>query len=1192
MADSELQAVEAALNTLVLAQTEAAFQKVVNRLLPALLSALATKSDAARAKCIQTLHHVNVRIRSHPQIKLPFDQVLQVAIDPKAAILTSNVAIQGGYLGRCFDRLSQSEQAGTLPHLVSAADTMSSQQNKDALHFLSIRALTAASVGQPKTSGDLLWQQVSSCADTAITSFFSYTFLALRGKLKSSIPEQSLLAVLRLASEYAGLNQPERAATVFPHFLVAAGNASRSNLAAAGESAMKRVDTCDVLASVDPSIAGILFDLFNDPHAEVSLRIVVLGKGLLRVTLCANCFPEVFDVFRHSLFAPGIPPRFQSLGMQFVSFVITNCDADVLEANTTEFVTLMMKLVNNDTDGGPPFSDKVRGFGYTALSDLAVHVPSLVHSSTIPAEIFFSAAQSKQHPPEVRTRASLALSTLARVVRVKRDDATSFRAKVLKTLMETVHDQDEVSVSARTAAVHWANECFLFSDPEARLVNIIAAADRSSRVSSLAAVGLSMTVTSAERVRQGISTAEDSYPEFESIVNKYSAYCRTHRPNPASAAVYLHFGMRCFNHMLAPGKKVELLPPGTIDRFLSTRTLTMKSVKTLLSTAHEALLGPAANYHPDLERAALTTVLFASKTTTLGAEVGSTYKNRIGDLLKLIERKSALGDVVLARALSMIIGACTPSFSRSDLLETIRLCGEGLEPNESGVADGRIGEDSRVAKIMAIGQVFRSLGSHEETLENAQSAQVSEITGHVAKRTMLAIDSSDIVRAAACNALADIGAERHLPISLADRQKVISNLTGVLKLISSSSRVVQAAAQALGKICIGEPRLSFKLKAMEGLLFVCRERKEEDIRFTASESLVRSVSSFDAPSPSILDEPVSDAKKSDGLVDPAALQSVLEMRSRGYSVREAVVDDGDEQGTSLVRGTIMKIINLATDERPNARAGGCVCLFTFLKLITDTPDSVTEAFATADDEVRFRQIQGELLDLLPDIQKAFTILLSDRSDFVQQLASCGIAFVYNICPPKDQKDLVASLVRSLTTGKKAAATVPGDRGVLLEFGGVDVNVKSTGARSATYKELCNLAQDMGEPELVYKFMDLAGHAALWNSRKGAALAGSALLNTDIAAEQLRPHVKSLLPRLYVYCYDPSESVRMAMGSVISAVVKASGHGSVSEAITANFQLVTDHCIKSMTSRQWRSREAGCGALRDILTSRTWGKSKT
>ena len=36
---------------------------------------------------------------------------------------------------------------------------------------------------------------------------------------------------------------------------------------------------------------------------------------------------------------------------------------------------------------------------------------------------------------------------------------------------------------------------------------------------------------------------------------------------------------------------------------------------------------------------------------------------------------------------------------------------------------------------------------------------------------------------------------------------------------------------------------------------------------------------------------------------------------------------------------------------------------------------------------------------------------------------------------------------------------------------------------STYKELCSLASDLNKPDLVYKFMSLANHNALWNSKK-------------------------------------------------------------------------------------------------------------
>ena len=37
---------------------------------------------------------------------------------------------------------------------------------------------------------------------------------------------------------------------------------------------------------------------------------------------------------------------------------------------------------------------------------------------------------------------------------------------------------------------------------------------------------------------------------------------------------------------------------------------------------------------------------------------------------------------------------------------------------------------------------------------------------------------------------------------------------------------------------------------------------------------------------------------------------------------------------------------------------------------------------------------------------------------------------------------------------------------------------ASGGKLNTYKELCNLANEMGQPDLIYKFMDLANYQAL------------------------------------------------------------------------------------------------------------------
>lgn len=1202
MADPELEAVEEALNVLALAESDMALQKVITRLLPAVLEALSTKSKAARAKCIETLQHINVRLRASPSVKLPFYDVLRVATKPDAAVFTVNLAVQGGYLTRCFDRLSTAEKAQALPALVTAAVTVTSPVNRAVVNFLSIRALSARSAQTPVSGSPDLFDALNECSQAAIFALFDYILQSLRQKLTVTLPDSALVSSVRLASEYAGTKNPERAARIFPILLVAAGTTSRSSLVAAAEDALKKIQSADVLAAADPSIVQTLFNLYNDTLAEIPVRVVILSKGLLNITLCASCFPEVLDVIRYSLQTPGVPPRLQALGMQFFSFVLANADRTVLIHNADPLNDVLVQLASDCTNGSPSFPDAVRGYGFTGLGELVLRVPSLFGTRNITADFFFLAAQAPLLPAPARTCATQALIAIMRVLKFDPQSATELRSSVIATLRRTLANRAEHAAPARSAAVQWANECFLFSDCEARLLNMLAAADLKQDVRQYALAGLA---PKRWRFKDGSRSSDDITEEnkrrltLRDVVDVYSTYVKENgSPHPQTTEAFLKFAFYILRYSVVSGGKLELIHVSKVDNFFNDHIEELDPFLQVVNIAEGILTTWNDGIKPSLENIAISIIAFSSRVESLKHGCVLKFANRIDDLVQLATRKSATGNVPVVRAVAKIIATVTDPLPLDDLNKLVQKLSKDLEPDPSGLPSGRKGEDLRVASIFCVTQIIdRYRQRHGVGLNYSETSPLSHACEHISRRILLPVESTEIVRIAACIGLGDIGTSGPLPVSPACRTNFIAALSGILKSHSTNSKLVLAAADTIGRVCIGEPRFSMRQVAGETLLTLCKERNEDDVHFVAAESLTRAVSGFDAPPPAILEE--ANETASDDVVSSESeiLQGVLLMRTNPFKVSEPIEDESSGKTNYGLKAAIEGAIHLASDERPGARAGGCVCLFTLLRLLGRKVDGTSIdsmlSFCTSGDEKRFNRQQDILLSQLKNIQHSFTVLLGDRSDFVQQLASCGLALAYEMCPPAEQHDLVTTLVRSLTSSKgKSAATVPGDQGTMLELEGVDTQSGSGGgSKSATYKELCSLAQDMGQPDLVYKFMDLAGHAALWNNRKGVALAGSALLGSDLAAEQLKPHLKTLLPRLYVYCYDPTESVRLAMGSVLGAIIKAAGLGSVYEAVTIHFDIVVEHCLRSMTSRQWRSREAGCGGLRDVLSSRTWEQVK-
>merc|ERR1719509_653959 len=137
----------------------------------------------------------------------------------------------------------------------------------------------------------------------------------------------------------------------------------------------------------------------------------------------------------------------------------------------------------------------------------------------------------------------------------------------------------------------------------------------------------------------------------------------------------------------------------------------------------------------------------------------------------------------------------------------------------------------------------------------------------------------------------------------------------------------------------------------------------------------------------------------------------------------------------------------------------------------------------------------------------------------------------------------------------------------------------TGENLSTYRELCSLASDMNQPDLVYKFMHLANYNAMWNSRRGAAFGFGTIASK--AGEQLEPHLPKIIPKLYRYQFDPTPKIQQSMSAIWSALVPES-----TKTVDKFLPEILTELQKELTSPQWRVRESCCIALTDLLRGRT------
>jgi proteasome component ECM29 len=212
---------------------------------------------------------------------------------------------------------------------------------------------------------------------------------------------------------------------------------------------------------------------------------------------------------------------------------------------------------------------------------------------------------------------------------------------------------------------------------------------------------------------------------------------------------------------------------------------------------------------------------------------------------------------------------------------------------------------------------------------------------------------------------------------------------------------------------------------------------------------------------------------------------------------------------------------------------------------------------------------------LRDCQAVFARLLNDRDEIVQETGSRGLSVVYEHGDKQLRDDLVRDLVQTFTgSNAKMSGTVSDDT-QLFEAGALPTE---NGQSVTTYKDIVRLATEMGDPSLVYRFMNLASNNAIWTSRAafGRFGLGSILADSTYLSEN-----KKFYPKLFRYRFDPNPNVQRSMNEIWKALVK-----DPTAVINDNFDLIMEDLLKSIVSgKEWRAREASCAAISDLVQGR-------
>ncbi|KAL9646187.1 hypothetical protein ABK040_008060 [Willaertia magna] len=234
---------------------------------------------------------------------------------------------------------------------------------------------------------------------------------------------------------------------------------------------------------------------------------------------------------------------------------------------------------------------------------------------------------------------------------------------------------------------------------------------------------------------------------------------------------------------------------------------------------------------------------------------------------------------------------------------------------------------------------------------------------------------------------------------------------------------------------------------------------------------------------------------------------------------------------------------------------------------------------------------------LKDVQKAFSILVTDNNEVTSEVAGRGLAYVYELADDNDRNTLVNSLMGQLLGNKKPQQqAIEDEEEQLLLFPAGEETKKSKNAPSlSTYKELVDVANEIGKPEMIYQLLSVSNHNAIWNAKKAYAFSMSSIFKTFIQTSGMTDKMLSqLVPKLYRYLFDPNPTISKAMNEMWKALFDTTSSSSTTNQEKANQQasmmitqylpLIMKEVLNGLNQELWRIRESSCYAICDLISS--------
>ncbi|XP_008315268.1 proteasome adapter and scaffold protein ECM29 isoform X2 [Cynoglossus semilaevis] len=1187
-AQDELNQLERVFLRLGHAETDEQLQDIISKFLPPVLLKLSSVQEGVRKKVMELLVHLNKRIKSRPKIQLPVETLLVQYQDPAAASFVTNFTII--YIKIGYPRLEVGKQCELAPTLLTAMEGKPQPQQDSLMHLLipslyhmkypadtSKTSVPFNLSERPKTVqlllefmldvllmpyGFVLNESPTRPAPSSSQGSSSDGSVTTSSQcLPQPPPGMSVYAAKRVIGEaqwsaeqleqcklgivkFIEAKQVPEVETVV--HLVVASSDTRHSVATAADLELKSKQS--IIDWNNPLIINKMYKVYLGDiplkskggnlkqelkHEPVSTRVKLkILPHLLRSRLAAECFPANIQVVYDGLFGANTNNKLLSLTLQFVHHICMVCP-DTNKPLGLMLLNGLTKLINEYKE-----DQKLLCVAYSAVGKLSSRMPQLFTKDIALVQQFFDSMCKEES--DVRLAIQEALSMMVGAYA----NLQGALLNLMEALVTAYIGKPEVQV--RQVAMKFVSTVFASDHVPSRYLLLLAAGDLREEVAG-----------EAQRVLRAVSNKSSekegpkpmpSFPDMVAYVQEKAAQ-RIKTPAKYIVGTYtIPFNPSAFGEIVLYLRMCLAHSAGAT--LMSTRLADMQDdapaigryVHTLLSCDPLPSISKGSEANPihvymDLLQQLLSAVggipvmyCLLEVVSVCPEKLAPRFFNKIDWIKGLMNTNKEDMRELAAQLYAVVVSTMTGNELQTAVQNLVKTTKDSHNP------------ETQHGAVLALGyMVGRYMGkknalscsdsTHNKGQKMSVSSQEGDALVSMATKTIGSFldSSSPLLAVAACTALGEIGRNGSLPIPAEGegftKLFIVENLVARIPSGKETTKLKERIIQTLGNLPVGDGDFPHQKKLLQGLMDSV-EAKQVELQFTVG----------------------------DAITSAAIGTSSVAARDPWTCTEDQYSPPNNMKNNNVVPWVLNSILSkYIPSQNPHVRQAACIWLLSLVKKLSQ---------------------DKEILSKLKEIQVAFISVLSDPDELSQDVASKGLGLVYEMGGEADQQELVSTLVETLMTGKRVKHAVSEETEV---FQGDGLGKTPDGHNLSTYKELCSLASDLNQPDLIYKFMNLANHHAMWNSRKGAAF-GFHIIAAK-AGEQLAPFLPQLVPRLYRYQFDPNLSIRQAMTSIWDALVTDK------TLVDKYLKEILQDVISNLTGNTWRVRESSCLALNDLIRGR-------